>query len=79
MQALTSENDRWNIAAGFAPMEYKGIRYEVVQTANPTGFKWIVHLDETRIRTGESFSMKAAIVSAQWTIDKALKAFPKKK
>jgi hypothetical protein len=60
-------------------MEYKGIRYEVVQTANPTGFKWVVHIDATRTRTGETYSMNSAIVCAQWTIDRALKAAPKKK
>jgi hypothetical protein len=28
-------------------MEHKGIQYQVVQTANPTGFRWTVRLDET--------------------------------
>jgi hypothetical protein len=55
-------------------MEYKGIQYQVVQTANPTGFKWVVHLDETRTRTGESFSRKAAMLDAERAIDKVLKA-----
>src|ERR1700738_3205384 len=31
--------------------EYRGVQYQTVQTANPTGFKWIVHLDATRTRT----------------------------
>src|SRR5271169_6311209 len=26
----------------FCPMEHKGIQFLVVQTANPTGFKWTV-------------------------------------
>ena len=54
-------------------MEYRGIQYQVVQTANPTGFKWTAHLDPVRSRTGESHSMKAAILDAQKKIDRALK------
>jgi hypothetical protein len=27
-------------------MEHKGIQYQVVQTANPTGWKWTVQLDQ---------------------------------
>src|SRR5882757_4546867 len=33
-------------------MEYKGIRFEIVETTNPCCWKWIVFLDETRMRTG---------------------------
>jgi hypothetical protein len=54
-------------------MEYRGIQYQVVQTANPTGFKWTVDLGDGRIRTGQSFAMKAAIVDAERKIDRALK------
>jgi hypothetical protein len=54
-------------------MEYRGIQYHVVQTANPTGFKWTVQLGDGRIRTGQSFAMKAAIVDAERKIDRALK------
>ena len=53
--------------------EYRGVQYQIVQTANPTGFKWIVHLDATRTRTGTAHSMKAAIIDAQRKIDRALK------
>jgi hypothetical protein len=52
-------------------MEYKGIQIQVVQTANPTGFKWTVQLDGKRIRTGESSSRVEAIFSAERAIDKA--------
>ena len=54
-------------------MEYKGIQYRVVQTANPTGFRWTVQLDATRTRSGVSYSMKAAVLDAQRKIDRALK------
>jgi hypothetical protein len=53
-------------------MDHKGIEYQIVQTANPTGFKWVVHLDATKTRTGITSSRKAAIFEAQWAIDKAL-------
>jgi hypothetical protein len=54
-------------------LEYKGIEYQVVQTANPTGYKWLVHLDAAVTRTGQSFSMKSAIQDAQKKIDRAVK------
>jgi hypothetical protein len=54
-------------------MEYRDIRFSVVQTANPTGFKWTVQLDATRTRSGVSHSMKAAIFDAQRKINKELK------
>ena len=53
-------------------MEHKGIQFSVVQTANPTGFRWSVQLDATRTRSGVSYSMKAAILDAQRKIDKEL-------
>jgi hypothetical protein len=55
-------------------MEHRGIQYQVVQTANPTGFLWTVYLDETRTRTGVSFSRENAISNAVRAIDKALGA-----
>jgi hypothetical protein len=58
-------------------MEYRGIQYEVVQTANPTRFKRVVHIDSIRTRTGESYSRKTAVLDAERAIDKALKAAPK--
>jgi hypothetical protein len=33
-------------------MEYKGLEYSIVQTSNPTGWKWIVRLDDGRTKTG---------------------------
>jgi hypothetical protein len=54
-------------------MEHKGIQFSVVQTANPSGFRWTVQLDATRTRCGVSYSMKAAILDAQRKIDRALK------
>ena len=63
----------------FPNMEYKGIQYEVVETANPTGWKWTVHLDEGRTKTGLSFSREYAIYDATNAIEKALNASAKPK
>ena len=54
-------------------MEYRGFQYQIVQTANPTGFKWTVHLDDIRTRTGVSHSMKSAGANAQTKIDNELR------
>ena len=54
-------------------MQYKGVQYRVVQTANPTGWKWTVQLDATRTRSGTSYSMKSAVLEAERKIDKELK------
>jgi len=54
-------------------MEYKGFEYSVVQTVNPTGWKWTVRLDETRAKIGSAFSRPSAINFAEHTIDKAAK------
>jgi hypothetical protein len=61
------------------PMDHKGIRYQVVQTANPAGFKWIVHPDENRTKTGVSYSRGNAIFHAVRAIDKAVSASAKAK
>ncbi len=54
-------------------MEYEGFEYTVVQTANPTGWKWTVQLDETRTKTGSAFSRASAINSVEYVIKKAAK------
>jgi hypothetical protein len=58
-------------------MEHKGIQYTVVQTANPTGWRWTVELDENRTKTGSSYSRGNAIFTAVRAIDKAVAARPK--
>jgi hypothetical protein len=54
-------------------MLYREVEYQVVQTASPTGRKWIVELDQYRSRTGSSVRRATAIGLAQRAIDKALK------
>jgi hypothetical protein len=46
-------------------MEYKGIEYQVLQTPNPPGWKWIVFLDANRTRTGYSRTRAHAILDAR--------------
>lgn len=58
------------------PMEYKGIEYQVVQTANPTGWRWTVWMDERQPKTGEGHSRTAAVALAQIAIDKLRKSIP---
>jgi hypothetical protein len=60
-------------------MEHKGISYTVVQTANPTGFRWIVGFGENRTKTGVSYSRENAIFQAIRAIDKASKTPPEPK
>jgi hypothetical protein len=60
-------------------VEHKGIQYQVVQTANPTGFKWTVHLDDSRTKTGVSNSRGNAIFNAVRAIDRAVSPSAKAK
>jgi hypothetical protein len=54
-------------------MEHRGMQYQVVQTASPTGWKWTVQLDGSRTKTGVSFSKTNAIFEATNAIEKALR------
>jgi hypothetical protein len=54
-------------------MEYKGIQYQLVQTANPTGWKWTVNGLGHKAKTGTSFSRAAAERAVQRAIDKSVK------
>jgi hypothetical protein len=60
-------------------VEHRGIQYLIVRTANPTGWKWTVQLDECHTKTGLSFSREYAIFDATNAIEKALSATPKAK
>ena len=58
----------------FFSMQYRGIEYQVVQTADPMGWKWTVLLDNERIKTGAGYNRASAIALAQRAIDKVLAA-----
>ena len=53
-------------------VEHKGVQYQVVETASPTGWKWTVQLADGRTITGVSFSRGHAIFYAINAIDKVL-------
>ena len=55
-------------------MEYKTIQFEVIQTANPFGWKWIVFLDATRTRTGIGLTRADAVLDVEFAIDQALES-----
>jgi hypothetical protein len=55
-------------------MDYKGIEYHVVQTANPTGWSWTVQMEGREPRTGSAYNRTTAVALAQIAIDKLLKA-----
>jgi hypothetical protein len=57
-------------------MDYKGIEYQVVQTADPTGWSWTVKMAGREPRTGSGHNRTSAIALAQIAIDKLLKAYP---
>ena len=53
-------------------MEYRDTEYQILQTANPTGWKWSVLFAGTHIRTGSAYKRAGAIALAQRAIDKFL-------
>ena len=55
-------------------MEYRNTEYHILQTANPTGWKWTVLFAGTHIRTGAAYNRASAIALAQRAIDKLLKS-----
>jgi hypothetical protein len=59
-------------------MKHKGIEYQIIQSAHPTG-RWTVHLDDGHSKTGISISREYAIFDATNAIEKALSAAPKAK
>jgi hypothetical protein len=54
-------------------MQHKGVQYQVVETANPSGWKWTVELDEGRTKTGVSCSRGHAALYAINAIELTLK------
>jgi hypothetical protein len=60
-------------------MKYKGIEYQVVQTASPGGWRWTAHLDDGQTKTGMSSTEQYAIFDATNAIEKALSAPPNAK
>jgi hypothetical protein len=56
----------------FQVMEHKGIRYELLQSVSPAGWRWVAHTSLTEPKMGFSRSKQLAEFAAQSAIDKAL-------
>ena len=52
-------------------MEYKAVRFEIMQTENPCCWKWVVFLDEIRMQTGIALTRADAVLDAESAIDNA--------
>jgi hypothetical protein len=59
-------------------MEYKGVRYEILQTVHPPGWKWVAHISHTKQTTGFSSSKDLAVHAAKRAIEKVLAAEDKR-
>jgi hypothetical protein len=60
-------------------MEHKGVRYELLQTVHPAGWKWVAHISHTKQATGISSSKELATHAAKRAIEKTLKEVEHKK
>jgi hypothetical protein len=54
-------------------MEHRGFQYRILQTASPTGFKWLVELPNGKTKSGTAISRCSAMTRAVVTIEKVLK------
>jgi hypothetical protein len=54
-------------------MKYKGIQYQILQTASPQGFKWTVQFGDGSTKMGHTLTRDGAIFAARYTIDNAAK------
>jgi hypothetical protein len=54
-------------------VEHKGIEYQILQMANPSGWRWVVHLGVGKVKTGIASSRGNATFKAVRVIDSAVK------
>jgi len=54
-------------------MEHKDVRFDVVQTASPTGWKWTVYIPGRRPKSGTTINTPMAIQLAETAIDRAIR------
>jgi hypothetical protein len=55
-------------------MQHKGIPYRIVQTSNPTGWKWTIEIPGKPHKSGQAINRTVAFRKAQIAIDRAIKA-----
>ena len=58
-------------------MEYKAFEFEIIEMTNPCCWKWVVFLDATKTRTGIALTRAAAVLDAEFAIEKALESRPR--
>jgi hypothetical protein len=54
-------------------VEHRGIEFQIVQTASPTGFRWTVELDAKHTRSGTSYSKGNAMFRAVCVINEVMR------
>ena len=54
-------------------LEHRGIQYQIVRTANPTGYKWTIYLDGNRTRSGTCRTTEDAVYEVKRCIAKFVK------
>jgi len=54
-------------------MEHRGVQYLIVQTANPTGWRWTIYVPGRQPKTGTAANRPIAIRFAEIAIDKAIR------
>jgi YD repeat-containing protein len=54
-------------------MEHQDIKYAVVQTINPPGWKWSFERDGRSSRTGIAFNRAEAVSAAERAISRSLR------
>lgn len=58
-------------------MTYRSVAYSVVQTANPTGWRWTAEITPARTKSGTSRSKESAMFNVVYAIDKFIKVHRK--
>jgi hypothetical protein len=57
----------------YVGVEHKGVEYQILQMANPSGWRWVVYLGVDNIKTGVASSKGNATFKAVKLIDSAIK------
>lgn len=53
-------------------MEYRGYKYQVVETSEPTKWRWTVDSGDEGTKTGSGYTRSAAVGFAQSCIDRSI-------
>jgi len=53
-------------------MEYRGYKYQVIETSEPTKWQWTVDLGDGGTKTGSGYTRTAAVGFAQRCIDRCI-------